>query len=351
MSNIDATRVMGVPGANATISLPIGTNPTVQMPAGGDAFRTQMGGVITCPVCKSSTPLLDPYCGDCGYLLASVAASDTVEIEPVEEEKSIAEVVDEQGRRYPLRLGPNTVGRQGTDIITADGTVSRVHAVIKVNSATDISVEDLGSSNGTKVGDVRLKANEPTIAIPGTSLRFGNWRVTLEADTSAVTAVAERTVLVASADAEKTVLGTVDESQDALLLEPLVAPSVEASPVLLLIARLKKLEGISDDIELTAGSHTFGRRSGNTLVLSDPYLSGKHAEISAASDGVYLTDLGSTNGTFVNGQRLGANVKQLLVAGDEVQLGQTRYVLEIMDSAPEELEISPLSETVEGQVE
>src|SRR5580704_3486033 len=108
MSNMEATRVMGTFG--------VGNSATIQMPAGGDAFRTQMGGTTTCPICKSSTPLLDIYCGDCGYLLSSPPESAAEAALPVEEAPP-AELVDElTSRRYRLRYGVNTVGRYGTDI-------------------------------------------------------------------------------------------------------------------------------------------------------------------------------------------------------------------------------------------
>ena len=92
------------------------------------------------------------------------------------------------------------------------------------------------------------------------------------------------------------------------------------------IAKLQKIEGMSSDIEIEIGTMTIGRKPGNNLALPlDTYISGRHAEILADTSGVYLTDVGSTNGTVVNGQRLTANVRQTLLEGDEVQLGQTRF--------------------------
>src|SRR5437763_17153368 len=133
MSDVDSTRVMGTPGtppADRTMVAPAGgAGATMQMPAGGfDPMRTQMGATTTCPVCRSTTPAMESYCGDCGYLLSSVPEADLVV--PAEEAPA-AELVDlETQRRYLLRTGSNTVGRQGTDILINDGTVSRVHARI-----------------------------------------------------------------------------------------------------------------------------------------------------------------------------------------------------------------------------
>ena len=61
-----------------------------------------------------------------------------------------------------------------------------------------------------------------------------------------------------------------------------------------------------------------GRRRDNDLVLDDPTVSSQHAQIEVRPDGVYLADLGSTNGTYVNGVEIN-RVK--LKHGDEVRAG------------------------------
>ena len=139
----DATRVMAVPGgvtADRTMVAPAGFGATQQMPASGfgDAMRTQMGGTIACPVCKTSTPMMEAYCGECGYLLSSAPMTD---LEVPSEEAPAAELVDlTDGRRHALRAGANTIGRQGTDVLVNEGTVSRVHARVTIEGDT-ITVE------------------------------------------------------------------------------------------------------------------------------------------------------------------------------------------------------------------
>src|SRR5205085_5710383 len=58
------------------------------------------------------------------------------------------------------------------------------------------------------------------------------------------------------------------------------------------------------------------------------YVSGRHAELSCDATGCYIVDLGSTNGTVVNGKKLTANERQLLLDGDDVMIGQTTYRFE-----------------------
>jgi pSer/pThr/pTyr-binding forkhead associated (FHA) protein len=66
------------------------------------------------------------------------------------------------------------------------------------------------------------------------------------------------------------------------------------------------------------------RRSGIRLD-DDEFASGRHARIEPRSDGTWVEDLGSTNGTFVNGRRVTA---ERLQAGDVVRVGQTELRLE-----------------------
>ena len=88
------------------------------------------------------------------------------------------------------------------------------------------------------------------------------------------------------------------------------------------------------EIVVTEGLISIGRRPGNTIVISnDAYISGRHAQIETDNTGTYLTDVGSTNGTSVNGQKMTAGERQLLLEGDEVQMGQTKYVYALRTGA------------------
>ena len=71
---------------------------------------------------------------------------------------------------------------------------------------------------------------------------------------------------------------------------------------------------------------SLGRDVNNTIVIDDPFSSSEHAVLTYRGRVWYLEDLGSTNGTFVNGQRVGR--MRSLNFGDEVQVGQVRLRLE-----------------------
>jgi pSer/pThr/pTyr-binding forkhead associated (FHA) protein len=74
----------------------------------------------------------------------------------------------------------------------------------------------------------------------------------------------------------------------------------------------------------TLDSHplTIGRGNNNDVSMpDDEYASGRHARFEPRRDGVWVEDIGSTNGTFVNGIRLTRERK--LVPGDVIRVGET----------------------------
>lgn len=68
-----------------------------------------------------------------------------------------------------------------------------------------------------------------------------------------------------------------------------------------------------------------GRSDETDVVLDDPYASEFHLRLVSQEDGMMLHDLGSTNGTYVNGRRVSAPTE--LKQGDTIQVGKT--VMEI----------------------
>jgi hypothetical protein len=77
----------------------------------------------------------------------------------------------------------------------------------------------------------------------------------------------------------------------------------------------------------TLGEHVVGvgRHPETNLVLADPNVSRNHAEIRPQGDTYVVVDLGSTNGTRVNGVRVD---RQVLSDGDEITFGNTRMRFE-----------------------
>jgi hypothetical protein len=72
---------------------------------------------------------------------------------------------------------------------------------------------------------------------------------------------------------------------------------------------------------------TMGRSRQCEIVLGDPNVSRQHAEIRPRGGSWVLTDLGSTNGSTVNGRRI--DRPEVLKPGDELELGTSRLIFEI----------------------
>ncbi len=79
------------------------------------------------------------------------------------------------------------------------------------------------------------------------------------------------------------------------------------------------------DIELNQPVVTIGRDQANTIPLSHPTVSSRHARVRKVAGGFELTDLNSTNGTFVNGSRI---ARHLLQPGDRISLGAVQFVFD-----------------------
>ena len=84
--------------------------------------------------------------------------------------------------------------------------------------------------------------------------------------------------------------------------------------------------------DLVEETYTIGRSPENTIQLEDTSVSGRHAEVVVVGESCYLKDLGSTNGTVVNGQPV---TEVQLRAGDRIRFGkiETCFECEATDAA------------------
>jgi pSer/pThr/pTyr-binding forkhead associated (FHA) protein len=73
------------------------------------------------------------------------------------------------------------------------------------------------------------------------------------------------------------------------------------------------------EVQLTKDRTTLGRRPYNDIVIDNLAVSGEHAVMQMAGAEVFLEDLNSTNGTYVNGKAI---KKQQLQGGDTVEIGK-----------------------------
>jgi pSer/pThr/pTyr-binding forkhead associated (FHA) protein len=115
--------------------------------------------------------------------------------------------------------------------------------------------------------------------------------------------------------------------QESMIIGPQQAASAGLIPQLQReLGRLVVLEspalGAGDEIGLDSHPITLGRGQTNDVPLpDDEYASTRHARIEPRRDGIWVEDIGSTNGTFVNGIRL--TRERRLSPGDVLRIGET----------------------------
>lgn len=192
-------------------------------------------------------------------------------------------------------------------------------ALIEEKLATEIGLRDLMSR---------------TFNIPPVDLK------TMEIDSTAASALRpqflrERMICPVVTQPDRLTLTVADPTDKATIEEAERVTRKKASLRLAvpseIVAHLDKfftprLVGVlpsGEKIEAALNHHEIeiGKAPHNRIVLSDPTVSSTHAIVLAQGGGYNIVDLGSSNGTFINGRRLGAE-SHTLQHGDKIQLGQ-----------------------------
>lgn len=94
------------------------------------------------------------------------------------------------------------------------------------------------------------------------------------------------------------------------------ASRVEGGIVLVVTRGPRELAGVKVPVD---GPIIIGRSPGADIVIGDDFISSSHARVYPSGDAAIVEDLGSTNGTVVNGKRIGGPVE--VHPGDDIELG------------------------------
>jgi hypothetical protein len=92
------------------------------------------------------------------------------------------------------------------------------------------------------------------------------------------------------------------------------------SPRLEVVAAMGHEPGTSFDV---GNGATLGRSDGADINVNDPFASSAHARIFARGDFMYVEDMGSTNGTYLNGRQI--RTAERLKVADSIRIGDTEY--------------------------
>ena len=315
----------GGPGFGALIASPPGdpAAPVVAAPAAAPAPvaaapvaaapAADAGGTIACPQCGQVNPTSNKFCASCGFKMAKPAAAAPVvaapvAAAPVAAAPAAAAASDahpfalltalradgSEAGSHPVTSTAYIVGRDIGSIFAGDSYLSPRHATFSLR-AGKLFVKDEGSLNGVYR---RLRRDEPTPLRNGDVFRIGQEILRYEA------------------------------------LQPLPATSdgVErlGSPAKGYVARIaliigRETSGNAYPVPET-GIH-MGRERGDVLFPEDGYVSGLHCRLSIQNGHAFLTDLGSSNGSFV---RMSVSGEAEIHDGDILLMGQQLFRVNIL---------------------
>jgi pSer/pThr/pTyr-binding forkhead associated (FHA) protein len=254
--------------------------------------------MTACPICGADNAPVEEWCAECGWLLSqkspSAAQQEDAGIETELNFRPIL-ILPEKGS-VPLRKARTVIGREFGDILLPeDLNVSRIHFAL-VADGGGLYLEDLRSSNGTLLNGVKIP--------PGRRYLLSNNDVITAGDS------AIKVEFKGGPGEGKNVPGLylVDENGKRTRLRP--------------------------------GDNTVGRLSLNTVTIEEsPFVAREHAVLSMEQTPsglifLYLTDLGSSNGSFINHKPVSAHTRIRLHANDEVTFADVTY--RVIEVAPEE---------------
>jgi pSer/pThr/pTyr-binding forkhead associated (FHA) protein len=237
----------------------------------GQALRPER----LCPFCGVRLEASFRFCGHCGRQVADEAptssgpAATAADPAPAGDARRGLRLVPvrQDGLPGPVRaLGaaPVACGRvRGELLFGDDPTVSPEHARFVVRGDRSF-VEDLGSVNGTFL---RLRAPQPLAS--GDEVRLGRQLLRVEPVPRPIEGAGARP------------WGSTDPGYRARLTQLLDGG------------------GTGEVFPLRKGENTVGREAGQICFPADRYVSARHARVDVSDAGLVISDLGSSNGTFV----------------------------------------------------
>ncbi|MCB9453148.1 MAG: FHA domain-containing protein [Anaerolineaceae bacterium] len=105
-------------------------------------------------------------------------------------------------------------------------------------------------------------------------------------------------------------------------------------------------DGVFKTFPLIENAISIGRSSGNTIMLDTTTISRYHFSITHDGQQVYITDMDSVNGTFVDGIQLQKDTPRPLYGGEEIQAGHLRIIYHHIDEQPTQ-PVTPIDETTQ----
>ena len=233
------------------------------------------------------------------------------------------------GREYQVGSGPLSFGREaGSDVVVSGPDVSRQHAEIRPDDEGYFLVDT--SVNGTYVNGERVVRSRRLSRAD--VIRIGHDEFRFYADATAATPAptpprAESRSPEPPAGASERLSNTLHGVPTSELQRQVTPATAAPAPLASLLFRSGDLRGRRIPIKVPVVN--IGRGDYNDILISDPSVSTMHAKLQRREAVWVLTDLGSTNGTFVEGERLTG--EQPLTPGTTIRFGEVSALFEPLD--------------------
>lgn len=269
----------GLPAGPLSSSAPMGPPPGVPGFSPGFAPSAAPSALRRCPSCGSDVAPSFRFCGTCGFRMdepsAPVQMPSTPSTVPQGGRARLSMTLirpdGQEGGVHELQLGANRIGRNYGALFENDGYLSPVHAEITLQPNGSGRVRDLESLNG-----VFVKMTQEEELVTGQIVRIGQELLRFE------------------------FIGQPEPSPDGTELMGSPNPGYWGK-LIVIIGR--DITGAV--FPLLGESVALGRERGEINFPDDGYVSGLHARVTLRDGRAFLSDLGSSNGTFikVNGER------------------------------------------------
>lgn len=279
----------GAAAQQAPAPAPAAAAPAAQPAAGG--------GATECPSCGAQVPPNFKFCGTCGHNMTEAGGAPAQAAQPAAEPAPAAaegkgqlvliQPDGTEGQALSLPADGVTVGRDTGPLFAGDAYMSPKHATFSFAGDT-LEVKDEGSLNGIFL---RIAPEDPIELSNGSVFRVGQEIVRFEN------------------------LEREAPSEDGVVTMGSPDPGY-VGRISLVIGR----DGTGNSHPVPPEGIYLGRERGDVLFPEDGYVSGLHARIHAEGGKVYLTDVGSSNGTFVR-----VEGKAALPSGSLLLMGQQLF--------------------------
>ena len=276
------------PVAQAAQRHPSSSPPQPAVPA---APAVAGGPPVICPQCDHPNPANNKFCASCGFKLGKPPSLAPAAAPPAVATSGVVLIAlradGSEAGSYHLPVGTVTIGRDTGAVFAGDSYLSPRHATFTPRGGK-LFVRDESSLNGVYR---KLYREEPVPVRNGDIFRIGQEILRIE----------PLTPLPTNADG----------------VERMGSPSKGyLGRIALIIGR----DATGNAYPVPESGLHLGRERGDVLFPEDGYVSGVHCRLSFDKGQMFLTDLGSSNGSFI---RLAAETE--LVSGDVLLMGQQLF--------------------------